>query len=48
MTKRGTYYIRIAKDLLEVDESVYLAYYQMGRRERYLEERDLPLSDISE
>ena len=40
MTKRGTYYIRIAKDLLEVDESVYLAYYQMGRRERYLEERD--------
>ncbi len=47
-TKRDTYYIRIAKDLLEVDEAVYLAYYQMGRRERYLEERDLPLSDISE
>lgn len=40
MSKRDTYYIRIAKDLLEVDEAVYLAYYQMGRRERYLEERD--------
>lgn len=40
MTKRDTYYICIANDLLEVDEAVYLAYYQMGRRERYLEERD--------
>ena len=40
MTKRDVYYIRIAQDLVEVDESVYYTYYSMGRRERYLEERD--------
>ena len=40
MTKRDVYYIRIAGNLVEVDESVYYTYYKMDRRERYLEERD--------
>lgn len=40
MTKRDVYYIRIAGNLVEVDESVYYTYYKMDRRERYLVERD--------
>jgi RNA polymerase sigma factor (sigma-70 family) len=40
MTKRDVYYIRIAGDLVEVDEIVYYTYYKMDRRERYLVERD--------
>ncbi len=40
MTKRDVYYIRIAGDLVEVDEAVYYTYYKMDRRERYLVERD--------
>ena len=40
MAKRDVYYIRIAGDLVEVDEAVYYTYYKMDRRERYLVERD--------
>ena len=40
MTERDVYYIRIAGDLVEVDEAVYYTYYKMDRRERYLVERD--------
>ena len=40
MTNRDVYYIRIAGDLVEVDEIVYYTYYKMDRRERYLVERD--------
>lgn len=40
MADKEIYYIPIEGKLIEVDENVYVAYYKMGRRERYLEERD--------
>ena len=40
MAKRDIYYIRSAGHLVEVDEDIYLTYYKMDRRERYLVERD--------
>ena len=40
MADKENYYIPVEGKLIEVDENVYVAYYKMGRRERYLEERD--------
>jgi RNA polymerase sigma factor (sigma-70 family) len=40
MEDKKKYYIPIEGKLIEVEENVYIAYYKMGRRERYLEERD--------
>lgn len=40
MADKERYYIPIEGKLIEVEENVYVAYYKMGRRERYLEERD--------
>ena len=40
MTDKEHYFIPIEGKLIEVEENVYIAYYRMGRRERYLEERD--------
>lgn len=40
MADKQIYYIPIDGSLIEVEESVYRAYYKMDRRERYLEERD--------
>lgn len=40
MADKEKYFISIEGKLIEVEENVYIAYYKMGRRERYLEERD--------
>ena len=40
MADKEKYFIPIDGKLIEVEENVYIAYYKMGRRERYLEERD--------
>ena len=40
MADNEKYFIPIEGKLIEVEENVYVAYYKMGRRERYLEERD--------
>ena len=40
MADKEQYFIPIEGKLIEVEENVYIAYYKMGRRERYLEERD--------
>lgn len=40
MADKERYYIPIEGKLIEVEENVYVAYYKMGRRERYLVERD--------
>lgn len=40
MADKEKYYIPIEGKLIEVKENVYVAYYKMGRRERYLEEQD--------
>lgn len=40
MADKEQYFIPIEGKLIEVDENVYVAYYKMGRRERYLIERD--------
>jgi len=40
MADKEKYFIPIEGRLIEVEENVYIAYYKMGRRERYLEERD--------
>lgn len=40
MADKEHYFIPIEGKLIEVEENVYVAYYKMGRRERYLEERD--------
>lgn len=40
MADKEKYFIPIEGKLIEVEENVYVAYYKMGRRERYLEERD--------
>jgi RNA polymerase sigma factor (sigma-70 family) len=40
MSERKQYFIRVAGQLVPVTEDVYREYYRMGRRERYLEERD--------
>ena len=40
MADKEKYYIPIEGKLIEVEENVYVAYYKMGRRERYLEERE--------
>src|SRR5665647_453873 len=39
--KERRYYIPIDGKFYETDEIVYKTYYSMGRRERYLEERDI-------
>lgn len=40
MADKKQYFIPVEGKLIEVEENVYIAYYRMGRRERYLEERD--------
>jgi RNA polymerase sigma factor (sigma-70 family) len=40
MADKEKYFIPLEGKLIEVEENVYVAYYKMGRRERYLEERD--------
>jgi len=40
MLEKKKYYIRIEKNLVEVNEEIYRSYYQMGRHERYLTEKD--------
>lgn len=40
MADKEHFFIPIEGKLIEVEENVYIAYYKMGRRERYLEERD--------
>ena len=40
MADKEKYFIPVEGKLIEVEENVYIAYYKMGRRERYLEERD--------
>lgn len=41
MADKEQYYIPVEGKLIEVEENVYVAYYKMGRRERYLAEQDL-------
>ena len=42
MKEDKKYYIKLDdKQLVEVTNDIYTVYYQMRRRERYLEERDL-------
>lgn len=42
MKEERKYYIKLDdKQLVEVTKDIYIVYYQMRRRERYLEERDL-------
>lgn len=40
MVDKEKFFIPIEGKLIEVEENVYIAYYKMGRRERYLVERD--------
>ena len=40
MADKEKYFIPIEGKMIEVEENVYVAYYKMDRRERYLEERD--------
>ena len=40
MADKEKYFIPVEGKLIEVEENVYVAYYKMGRRERYLVERD--------
>ena len=40
MQVQQKYFIPIEGKLIEVEKNVYVAYYKMDRRERYLEERD--------
>ena len=40
MADKEKYFIPIDGELIEVEKNVYVAYYKMNRRERYLEERD--------
>lgn len=47
MADKEKYFIPIEGKLIEVEENVYVAYYKMGRRERYLEERDKENSVMS-
>lgn len=41
MADKKNYYIPVEGKLVEVEEPVYIEYYRMSRRERYLEERDM-------
>lgn len=41
MSKSRTYKIKIKGKLVPVTEDVYLAYYRMDRRARFLEEKDM-------
>jgi len=47
MADKEKYFIPVEGKLIEVEENVYVAYYKMGRRERYLEERDKENSVLS-
>ena len=40
MANKERFFSPIEGKLIEVEENVYIAYYKMGRRERYLVERD--------
>ena len=40
MADKEKYFIPIEGKLIEVEKNVYVAYYKMDRRARYLEERD--------
>ena len=47
MADKSKHYIPVEGKLIEVEENVYVAYYKMGRRERYIEERDLENGVVS-
>ena len=47
MADKSKYYIPVEGKLIEVEENVYVAYYKMGRRERYIEERDMENGVVS-
>ena len=47
MADKEKYFIPIEGKLIEVEENVYIAYYKMGRRERYLEEREQEVGVVS-
>ena len=47
MADKEKYFIPIEGKLIEVAENVYVAYYTMDRRERYLEERDRDIGVVS-
>lgn len=38
--KREKYMIRIGNELIDVSEDIYLTYYRMRRRERFLKEKE--------
>lgn len=40
MAEKERYCIPIEGKLIEVEKNVYVAYYKMGRRERYIEEKE--------
>ena len=40
MNENKKYYIKIDRQLVSVTEEIYREYHKMGRREKYLEERD--------
>ena len=40
MSANKQFFIRVKNQFVSVTEEVYREYYRMGRRERYLEERD--------
>lgn len=40
MAEEKSYYVRIHGNIIEVTEEVYLTYYRMDRRARFLKEKD--------
>lgn len=40
MSKKRLYFLRVEGQRVPVTEEVYREYYRLGRRERYIEERD--------
>lgn len=47
MAEKKRRYIRAGRALVEVSEEIYTAYYQLKRRERYLEERSRDCGVVS-
>lgn len=41
MAEQKEYWLKIEGRLISVTQEIYITYHSMGRRERYLEERDL-------
>ena len=47
MSENKQFYINVDGQSVPVTEEVYRAYHKMGRRERYLEERDIAHGTVS-